>query len=163
MKTMDSADKFDIVVKLLKMGFSVEAIKKEFEENFGKSKDNDKLIEEVAISGGYMERKPKRLSKKTKERVEELNTMNDIMLSMNDENAYMSWILSYPDDATEDDEIEIAESDEDFAYICERFDKVFDYYARHGLYISLNSDFDYGKMLNLIVGRGLTNDCIYFK
>lgn len=50
--------------------------------------------------------------------------MNEYVKCMNDENAYMSWIMIVPDEATEEDLQDIAEDDEMFQEVVELFNRL---------------------------------------
>lgn len=50
--------------------------------------------------------------------------MNEYVKCMNDENAYMSWIMLVPDEATEEDLQDIAEDDEMFQEVVELFNRL---------------------------------------
>lgn len=50
--------------------------------------------------------------------------MNEYVKYMNDENAYMSWIMLVPDEATEEDLQDIAEDDEMFQEVVELFNRL---------------------------------------
>lgn len=74
--------------------------------------------------------------KNIKERFEALKSMNTIIQSMNDENAYSSWIWLIPDGADDDELRDIAENDDEiFNEACELFAKLIRKYLKYGLYI----------------------------
>lgn len=50
--------------------------------------------------------------------------MNEYVKCMNDENAYMSWIMLVPDEATEEDLQDIAEDDEMFQETVDLFNRL---------------------------------------
>lgn len=50
--------------------------------------------------------------------------MNEYVKCMNDENAYMTWVMLVPDEATEEDLQGIAEDDEQFNDVCILFGKL---------------------------------------
>lgn len=62
-------------------------------------------------------------------------SMNNIVRVMNDENAYMRWIVFVPDGASNDDLFDIAEDDEDFRECCEVFAEIMKDHIKYGLYI----------------------------
>lgn len=55
--------------------------------------------------------------------------MNEYVKCMNDENAYMAWIMLVPDEATEEDLQGIAEDDEIFQEVVELFNKLIKRYG----------------------------------
>ena len=55
--------------------------------------------------------------------------MNEYVKCMNDENAYMAWIMIVPDEATEEDLQDIAEDDEMFQEVVELFNKLIKRYG----------------------------------
>lgn len=74
--------------------------------------------------------------KNIKERFEALKSMNTIIQSMNDENAYSNWIWLIPDGADDDELRDIAENDDEiFNEACELFAKLIRKYLKYGLYI----------------------------
>lgn len=74
--------------------------------------------------------------KNTQERFEALKSMNTIIKSMNDESAYTAWIYIIPDEADDDELMEIAEDDEEtFEDACKLFAKLVKKYMKYGLYI----------------------------
>lgn len=76
------------------------------------------------------------MSIEVKERFEALKSMNTIIKSMNDENAYSTWIWVIPDEADDEELQEIAEEDEEsFKEACDLFAKLVQKYMKYGLYI----------------------------
>lgn len=74
--------------------------------------------------------------KNVQERFEALKSMNTIIQSMNDENAYSNWIWLIPDGADDDELRDIAENDDEiFNEACELFAKLIRKYLKYGLYI----------------------------
>lgn len=74
--------------------------------------------------------------KNAQERFEALKSMNTIIKSMNDESAYNEWIWIIPDEADDDELMEIAEEDEEtFEDACKLFAKLVKKYMKYGLYI----------------------------
>ena len=55
--------------------------------------------------------------------------MNEYVKCMNDENAYMAWIMIVPDEATEEDLQDIADDDEIFQEVVELFNKLIKRYG----------------------------------
>ena len=74
--------------------------------------------------------------KNVQERFDVLKGMDTIIKSMNDESAYTAWIHIIPDEADDDELMEIAEEDEEsFKYACNLFAKLVRKYMKYGLYI----------------------------
>ena len=69
------------------------------------------------------------------ERFKQLKAMNTIIMSMNDEQAYMSWIYLIPDQADDDDLLMCSEDDEIFAEACTSFRSLIREYGGSGFYI----------------------------
>ena len=69
------------------------------------------------------------------ERYEIVKAMHTIIKSMNNENAYMRWIYIVPDEASNEDLMDIAQSDELFADTCNAFKSIFTDYKAGGLYV----------------------------
>ena len=68
-------------------------------------------------------------------RIDLIRGMNAIVISMNNENAYMRWINIVPDQCDDDDLEYIAESDELFTETVQLFVKIMKWYLKDGLYI----------------------------
>lgn len=70
------------------------------------------------------------MKKIVKIRVELLKQMNDYVLKeISDESAHMGWLMiAIPDAPTEDDYLDIAEDDEEWADICSYFGKLVERY-----------------------------------
>lgn len=68
-------------------------------------------------------------------RLDLIRGMNALIISMNNEEAYMSWINLVPDQATDADLEEIAEDDELFDDAVKLFCKLFKCYIKDGLFI----------------------------
>lgn len=64
-----------------------------------------------------------------------ISGMNAIMVSMNDERAYMEWINTVPDDCTDDDIIFICEQPDLFKETITEFMRIFKKYSKYGLSI----------------------------
>lgn len=62
------------------------------------------------------------------ERTNLLIKLHSIMICMNDENAYMEWIETVPDQPTREDFEDIAQDNEFFNEILEDFIKIFNEY-----------------------------------
>ena len=69
------------------------------------------------------------------ERFQIVKAMHEIIRCMNNEDAYMAWIYTVPDEANDEDFKDIAESDELFADACQAFKSIFTEYQKDGLYI----------------------------
>ena len=54
-------------------------------------------------------------------RVAQLKAMHEVMLNANNENIYMSWIITVPDCPSDDDFEFIAENDENYNEVCDLF------------------------------------------
>lgn len=74
--------------------------------------------------------------KNVQERFDVLKGMDTIIKSMNDESAYTAWIYIIPDEADDDELMEIAEEDEEsFNDACKLFAKLVKKYMKYGLYV----------------------------
>ena len=71
--------------------------------------------------------------------VELLRAMNEVILWLNDERAYESWILTVPDEADDDDFEWIAERDEDMDHVCRRFRQLVSHYGKDGWFTKLET------------------------
>lgn len=60
-----------------------------------------------------------------KSRVKLLQTLHEIMMNMNDEDCYFTWILEVPDEADENDFAWIASNDDEFNYVLDLFERLF--------------------------------------
>lgn len=52
-----------------------------------------------------------------------------IRTQISDENAYLWWILTMPDEPTEEDFRDFAEDDEEWIHLCELFNKICKHYG----------------------------------
>jgi len=78
--------------------------------------------------------------------VAEVKLMHGVMQSMNNEDAYFSWIVTgVPDGATKDDYIDIALDEEEFEHCKQLFDSLFAEYAPDGLYRPSKDEEAYAK------------------
>ena len=86
----------------------------------------------------------KRMTGKEKDRLEAIMAMHTMVINMNDESAYMSWIYLVPDEASEWDFIDFAVNDEEgvngnhlFDDAVKLFKSLWNRYAKEegGLYI----------------------------
>lgn len=68
-------------------------------------------------------------------RVDLLKGFHAIMIAMNDENAYSQWIFTVPDEATDEDFMDIAEDYEMFDSVVNEFLAIFRRFNRYGLVI----------------------------
>jgi hypothetical protein len=75
------------------------------------------------------------MDKIEKQRYELIKAMHLIVSSLNDEDAYFSWINTMPDGATDDDFVDIAESNEQYDDICAAFMRIVKGYGNSGLYV----------------------------
>lgn len=67
-------------------------------------------------------------------RINVLKSMHEAICNMNDENAYLSWIMiAVPDEPSEDDFQFIAEETEEYIGCCKHFAKVVSKYAKYDL------------------------------
>ena len=74
--------------------------------------------------------------KNVQERFDVLRSMNTIIKSMNDESAYTAWIHIIPDEADDDELMEIAEEDEEsFEDAVRAFMEIMNKRLKYGLYI----------------------------
>lgn len=69
------------------------------------------------------------------ERVDFVRSMNNIMVHMNDEEAYMKWIQVVPDGATQEDFEAIADDEELFDSTVYLFKDLMERYMKNGIYI----------------------------
>lgn len=69
------------------------------------------------------------------ERADFVRSMNNIMVHMNDEEAYMKWIQVVPDGATQEDFEAIADNEELFDSTVYLFKDLMDRYMKNGIYI----------------------------
>lgn len=78
----------------------------------------------------------------------ELKLMHGVMQSMNNEDAYYSWIVTgVPDGAIEDDYIDIASDPEELTTCKQVFDNVFSDYASDGLFDPTPEEAAYAKQV----------------
>ncbi len=64
------------------------------------------------------------MSMMTKYRIRKLKAMHELVLNIDDENYYMTWIYTIPDEPTEEDFIDIAEDVEMYNEIEELFKRL---------------------------------------
>ena len=69
------------------------------------------------------------------ERADFVRSMNNIMVHMNDEEAYMKWIQVVPDGATQEDFEAIADDEELFDSTVYLFKDLMERYMKNGIYI----------------------------
>lgn len=69
-----------------------------------------------------------------KDRINELKLMHETMQSMNDTEAYYSWIYTMPDCPTEDDFEFIARDKESYEDTVNAFKRIMNNFAHNGLY-----------------------------
>lgn len=70
-----------------------------------------------------------------KEKFNIVKGMNEVILSMNNEEAYMTWIYIVPDEASDYDFMDIADDEELFADTVQCFKRLMNKYLKDGLYI----------------------------
>ena len=80
-------------------------------------------------------------------RFELVKSMHTIVMSMNDENAYMTWIYVVPDEATDEDLMDIAENDELYSDTCKLFTKLVRKYGANSGYYVWNDNKSYGDIV----------------
>lgn len=68
-------------------------------------------------------------------RLDLIRGMNALVISMNHEEAYTRWIYLVPDQATDEDLQDIAESDVLFDEACVLFTELLEIYGKYGFYI----------------------------
>ena len=69
------------------------------------------------------------------ERADFVRSMNNIMVHINDEEAYMKWIQVVPDGATQEDFEAIADDEELFDGVVYLFKDLMERYMKNGIYI----------------------------
>lgn len=77
-------------------------------------------------------------------KLEELQMMHEVMLHMNDEDAYYNWIYEVPDEPSLDDFEYILESGE-FDGVKKFFVKLLKKYAKEGLYAASDAAYEYAQ------------------
>lgn len=70
-----------------------------------------------------------------KERAEFVQSMNNVVKHLNDENAYMHWITVVPDEAEQADFEDIAYDEELFDEVVYMFKNIMELYLKNGIYI----------------------------
>jgi len=83
------------------------------------------------------------MTKATEKRFDAIKTMHNVMLSMNNENAYGAWIYTVPDEPSEWDFEDIASDEEFFDECVELFDRLYKRYADDGLFRPGQSDLEF--------------------
>ena len=78
--------------------------------------------------------KEEELPKYDEQLVKNLKLMHNVMTSMNNEDAYFSWIYVCPDEPSEDDFIYIASNEDEYKDCEGTFYRLFEKYAKDGLY-----------------------------
>lgn len=71
----------------------------------------------------------------TEERAEFVQSMNNVVKHLNDENAYMHWITVVPDEAEQADFDDIADDEELFDEVVYLFKNIMERYLKNGIYI----------------------------
>lgn len=67
-------------------------------------------------------------------RLSDIKIMHEIMLSMNNEDAYFSWIYTMPDEPTQEDFEDFASDENDYLDLCNTFARIYNRYKKDGLY-----------------------------
>lgn len=60
----------------------------------------------------------------TKYRIRKLKAMHEMMLNIDDEEYYMTWIYTIPDEPSEEDFIDIASDEEEYKHVEELFKRL---------------------------------------
>lgn len=74
-----------------------------------------------------------------------LKAMNEVVVLMNDERAYESWIITVPDGADDDDFEDIAMRDDEMDDVCRLFRSIVGRYGRAGWFTKYHSVDEIGK------------------
>lgn len=74
-----------------------------------------------------------------------LKAMNEVVVLMNDERAYESWILTVPDGADDDDFGDIAMRDDEMDDVCRLFRAIVGRYGKAGWFTKYHSVDEIGK------------------
>ena len=99
-------------------------------------------IENIITNGVPQEPEPEY----DKDAVAQLKLMHSVMQTMNNEDAYFSWITTgVPDGATEEDYIDIASDPEEFDHCLQLFDSLFTTYAPNGLFRPSSDEIAFAK------------------
>ena len=75
--------------------------------------------------------KPSPTSTFIKSRVDLLKKLHEIMMNMNDEDCYFTWILIVPDEPSDDDFEFIASDDKEFEEVLNLFERLFHEYKQY--------------------------------
>lgn len=67
-----------------------------------------------------------------------VEAMNNIIIAINDESAYCSWIYLVPDEATQEDFNDIAADEDMFSDVCVLFRKLLKKYGESGFYVAFD-------------------------
>lgn len=78
------------------------------------------------------------------ERLNAVHMMHDVMLSMNNEEAYMAWIYIMPDEPSEYDFADFADEDA-FKELDDIFDRIYNRYIGDGLFRPSDEGLEYLK------------------
>lgn len=82
--------------------------------------------------------------------IQSLKSMHNVMISMNNENAYDSWINVMPDEPSEEDFVWIAEND--FAETEDFFNRIYKRYHKDGIYQPTPDDIKFCKQKDMELG-----------
>lgn len=75
------------------------------------------------------------IEQRMQERFEYMQIMHKMILSMNNEEAYMTWIYTVPDMPSDEDLREIAEDDDMFQEVCNLYRRLLEVYGGDGFFI----------------------------
>lgn len=82
-------------------------------------------------------------------RVENVKLMHETMLCMNNENAYMTWIMTMPDEPSMWDIEDFANDKKEYCELCETFFRIVKRYGGSGLFEPTREVFDFQMSLGL--------------
>lgn len=98
------------------------------------------------------------MSNDRQERVDILKSMHRLVQAMNDEEAYMAWIICIPDGADDVELEDIALNDEEtFADACNLFNRLVKGYACKSGYCVSNRSGTNSKVYGVLGGKGNAN------
>ena len=82
-------------------------------------------------------------------RLENVMLMHETILSMNNENAYFSWIYRMPDEPTIEDFNDFAEDEEEYMELYLYFNKLFKRYIKDGLFLPTDEVIDFANSFGI--------------
>ena len=98
--------------------------------------DFDMIISDILYEAQQMENEEIREQRTVREkRITLLKAMHTIMLNMNNEQAYYTWVMCMPDEPTEDDFVSTADDDDFFDAAKETFEYIMKEYIKDGLFV----------------------------